>query len=370
VKKSVRILGSLALLGALAWLVNWHDLGKTLRLVDVRLCMLAMGVMVAAQVVSSLRWQMLARVLHFGGSLGCYVAYYFIGMLFNLVLPTTVGGDVVRAWYLSAQEGSPSAPAGWGGRRLDALLAVFAERLSGVTVLLLLACISTLLCPVELPGYIPVGVAAIGAGGLVGLVLTAWLARRSADAPSGAVGGVVGRIGKMATVQRLLAVVRCYWARPDVVLTSLALSVVVQMASVHTTWLVMRSLGLSVPWLYLGVVIPLATLVTMLPISINGMGLKAGSLLLLLAPLGITGTQVAMISMLQYGLTVVVSLSAGLSCYLFGRFPRFEMVSGPERGGEGSAAAPAQVVGEVARDEDPVRGDPDQGRKGQPPAAA
>ncbi len=43
---------------------------------------------------------MLSGVLGFGGSLARYLAYYFIGMLFNLFLPTSVGGDVVRAWYL------------------------------------------------------------------------------------------------------------------------------------------------------------------------------------------------------------------------------------------------------------------------------
>ena len=37
-----------------------------------------------------------------------FIGFYFIGMFFNLLLPTSVGGDVVRAWYLdAARAGAP-----------------------------------------------------------------------------------------------------------------------------------------------------------------------------------------------------------------------------------------------------------------------
>ena len=129
-KNKTRSLGSAVLLGVLAWVIKWGELAEAFRQIDWRPWALAVGVLVAAQVVSSWRWQLLAKVLHFGGLLRRFVAYYFIGMLFNLVLPTSVGGDVVRAWYLAAQEGSPPPR----GRRLEAFLSVFAERFQCRTV--------------------------------------------------------------------------------------------------------------------------------------------------------------------------------------------------------------------------------------------
>ena len=48
------------------------------------------------QVLSGLRWQLLARPLGFRGSIWRFTAFYFIGMYFNLLLPTSVGGDVIR----------------------------------------------------------------------------------------------------------------------------------------------------------------------------------------------------------------------------------------------------------------------------------
>ena len=45
-----------------------------------------------------------------------YLAYYFIGMFFNLILPTSIGGDMVRTWYLATREGRPCPGAAAGGR--------------------------------------------------------------------------------------------------------------------------------------------------------------------------------------------------------------------------------------------------------------
>ena len=191
-KTLARILGSVLLLGVLAWHLDWGELGAAFRHLDWRLWALAAGVLVLAQCVSSWRWLLLARVLHFGGSLQRFVAYYFIGILFNLVLPTSVGGDVVRAWYLSSQEGSAPAT----GRRLEAFLTVFAERFSGVVVLLVLACVSTLFCPVSLPVYITGVIAVIGTGTVAGLFVLTWLCSLAAKGaePAGTGRGVLGWI--------------------------------------------------------------------------------------------------------------------------------------------------------------------------------
>ena len=106
-----RLAGTAVLAAVLAWRVNWDKAAAALAALDARLWLAALGVYLVAQVVSSLRWLLLARVLGVRGGLGRFTAYYFIGMFFNLVLPTSVGGDVVRAWYLCRQAGD-EPPAG------------------------------------------------------------------------------------------------------------------------------------------------------------------------------------------------------------------------------------------------------------------
>jgi glycosyltransferase 2 family protein len=364
VKQLTRILGTCILLGLLAWVVDWSKLGHAFATVDFWYWLLAASVLVVGQVVSSIRWRMLARLLHFDGSLPRYVAYYFIGMLFNLVLPTSVGGDVVRSWYLSVQEGSPPAQ----GRRTEAFLCVFAERFSGVIMLVLLGCVSLVLCPTPLPWWISGSVMAIGTGAVLGLLFLTYLAWH--ETPRGT--GLWGRLTRLPVVQRLVLVIRRFGQNHQLLFVSMVLSLIVQVGSIVMSWLLAQALGLDIPWPYLGVVVPLVTLLTLLPVSVNGMGLREASTVLLLQPLGVLTSQAVAWSLLHFAVLAAVSLTFGLGCYLFGRFPRLNPIptvstDGDEtRGGDWGD----REVWEVARNEDLVCGNSNQGRAGQSPAAA
>src|SRR5262249_56931072 len=87
--------------------LDWGRLAAALAGLDWRVYVGVVGLYALAQAASSWRWRMLAGVLGFGGSPARYAAYYFIGMFFNLLLPSSVGGDVVRAWYLARQGDGP-----------------------------------------------------------------------------------------------------------------------------------------------------------------------------------------------------------------------------------------------------------------------
>src|SRR5262249_19618380 len=127
----------------------------------------ALGLYLATQAASSLRWQLLARPLGFEQPLWRYAAFYFIGMYFNLFLPTSVGRDVVRAWYLDA--GSR--------RRLHAFLSVLVDPPTGLLMLLALACVAVGLCPVPLQTWIIATVWGTAACAAVGLAALPMLGR-------------------------------------------------------------------------------------------------------------------------------------------------------------------------------------------------
>jgi len=129
VKRGLRIVGSIALLGVIAWRIDLGEVTRTLASVGWHWWLAALGCYLVAQVVSSVRWQWLACPLGFGHSLDAYVGYYFVGNFFNLILPTSIGGDVARAWYLA--RGTGLGP--------GAALSVLAAPFLGVAVMLGLA---------------------------------------------------------------------------------------------------------------------------------------------------------------------------------------------------------------------------------------
>ena len=81
---------------------------------------------------SAIKWWMLAKSGGLHVSAFRTWAYYMIGMFYNLILPTSVGGDVVRAYEMGK----------YTRNQAKALASVFVERYTGIIVLLLFSLIA------------------------------------------------------------------------------------------------------------------------------------------------------------------------------------------------------------------------------------
>jgi uncharacterized membrane protein YbhN (UPF0104 family) len=148
-------------------------------------------------------------------------------------------------------------------------------------------------------------------------------------------------------VRRLMDGVRLYGGRPGLLLGAAGLSLFVQAANVVLVWWVGLALGVDVPAAYYWILVPMVTLLTLLPVSLNGMGIREGGTVLFLAPLGVNAGTALSLAFLWFAVFTTAAL-VGAGVYLFGRFPR-PMMGAPHG---------------------PVCGDSDQGRAGQPRAAA
>jgi uncharacterized membrane protein YbhN (UPF0104 family) len=311
-RKYLRILGSAILLAVIAWRVDWAHVAAAFGRVRAGYFLAAVLLYIALQVASSLRWRLLAQAQGFDGPLFRYVAYYFIGMFFNLALPTSVGGDVVRIWYLAGQEGSGPVT----GRRLAALVSVLAERVNGVVVLVALACVSALLCPIPLKEWIIWTVAGIGIATVLALVSVPGLRALFSIFPR------LAASPKWAHLRRLADGGWSYCHQPGVLIAATMLSVVVQVGNAVIGYLVGQALGLPVPALYYGLIVPLVALLALVPISLNGMGLREAGFVVLLAPLGIDSADAVTFGLSMFAVAASVSL-CGVGFYLLGRFPRY-----------------------------------------------
>ncbi|HJT77302.1 MAG TPA: lysylphosphatidylglycerol synthase transmembrane domain-containing protein [Gemmataceae bacterium] len=342
--KKLRLGCSVALLAFLAWRTDWHQIAASFTHLRWGVWLLAVGVYVVTQVVSSLRWQWLARPLGFRQGLRRFVALYYVGMFFNLVLPTSVGGDVVRAWYL----GGP-------GKRLPAFLSVFLERLSGLMVLLVIACGAAALCPLALPAWIPWSVWGLTAAGVLavpGLLLVSRL-----PWPFARFRGLHAKLAGFG--DQLATALRIYAQDPALLIGTTVLSAVVQGANVVVVWLVGIALGAPVPASFYWILVPLVSILTLLPVSVNGMGVREWTTVMLLAPLGVGSGTATILAFLWFITYTAVSLG-GVGPYLLGGFGRLPA-------GDGGTEPPTPFT---EGDDGPVGGDSDQGRAGQPSAAA
>ncbi|MBL7221677.1 MAG: flippase-like domain-containing protein [Phycisphaerae bacterium] len=93
------------------------------------LLLVAMCTSLTGVLVTALRWWMLLRIQRISISLWEAVRLTFLGQFYSLVVPGTVGGDVVKAYYVTKHT---DAKAG-------AILSVFIDRVLGLTALTLVA---------------------------------------------------------------------------------------------------------------------------------------------------------------------------------------------------------------------------------------
>jgi len=325
VSKYIRIGVSALLLAIIAWRTDWSVVGEKFANLNVGFWLAAVGVLIFAQLASARRWQLFARELRFERSLVQYGAYYFIGMWFNLSLPTSVGGDVVRVWYLDNQS----------GRKLAAFASVFLERINGLLVLIAVAFVGLLIAPMELPLPIRASVWAVTGGAVLG-VMTLPLAQRWRWLP-------------LQRREQLHAVVELAKA-PRVVAEATVMSILVQVSGVVTVWLIGLALGLDIPITYCCILGPMVSLLTLLPISVNGMGVRELGTIAFLAPLNVNAGEASTLAFLWFAVSVAVSLMGGL-IYLFGAYPKAQTATKEENNG-------------------PVDRDSNQGREGKYSQAA
>jgi len=135
VLKLAQILVTLALLALVFYQVGLFsetgraEFAKVLVNVSWPFLLLSVAVGVLINASSALKWFMLTRSQNLGASYPRIFAYYLVGQFYNLFLPTSVGGDVVRAYELGK----------FSGRQADSLASVFVERYTGVLTLLFVA---------------------------------------------------------------------------------------------------------------------------------------------------------------------------------------------------------------------------------------
>lgn len=104
---------------------------------------MAVLIYVGGQMLCSYKWQLLMKSLGSQRGLLSLVKLYFIGMFFNLFMPTIIGGDAIRIYLASDNlEKFPQSAS-----------SVFMERSTGLFALFSIAIVSSLIFPLNLGKY-------------------------------------------------------------------------------------------------------------------------------------------------------------------------------------------------------------------------
>jgi uncharacterized protein (TIRG00374 family) len=304
----LRVVGSIAMLGLLVWqapdfdvdelVPEWHSSTPWWLLGAATLTLVAI-------VLSSMRWQAVLTALGVRSHLGRLINHYLAGQFVSNVLPTTIGGDVLRVSRLSRENGESPA----------SFASVVLERLTGWLVLPLLTYIGFVINP----GLTHLGTAtrvaiALATGTLVLLVVVLVLV---ASHRFGArFGGNEGWRRFAGAVHLGLERLR---HRPAAAASVLAVGFAYQLSLVLAALFAAKAVGMGVavgPTALLAF-FPAVAIAQVLPIGISGLGVREGAFALFLAPLGVDPEQAIALGLLLYLLNLGVSL-LGAPAFAFG----------------------------------------------------
>ena len=300
----------LVTIGLLAYLlytkIDWVEFHKVLKEIDVLWILAAVCVSFAAYIWSVDRWKLILSCFRIEASFGSLVRITFIGAFFNQFLPSLVGGDFFRAYYLGRDRKQ---------RMTTTLTSVLLDRVIGFIALLVLGTVFAASRSVTVNGIriFPSVAAMTTVFVLANVLILSESVHRWLD-------GVFRRYGKDEAVKRLDAVadgLKLLGRSPAILGKALVISFGVQFMSVFLTWLIGQALHVKAAFIYFLIFVPIITIITMIPVSISGLGLREGAFWLLFSQVGVSHEACVAMSLLYYMVAVFTALPGGILYSLY-----------------------------------------------------
>ncbi|MCK4347822.1 MAG: flippase-like domain-containing protein [Thermoplasmatales archaeon] len=296
----LKILVSLVLIFYVFYKAGLPELIETLKGTDFFFLGLALSITPVLIFLSSWKWQILLSAQGSRVSLGRLYALYLVGYFFNNVMPSNVGGDIIRAYELGR----------YTHKEAESFASVFLERFTGLTVLIFLALIAFL-----------IKVGSIGDARLtivMGIVLAGYIGIFPFILDQRAFNLIYKkarvRILKelMAKLQKVQSALMNYKGKNQALIFAMIISILFYMLAVVNVYLGCLAFGVQVSLAKLFIGVPIIMVISMLPISIGGIGLSEWAYFFIFTTLGITGSLGLSVALLMRAKAVVCGLLGGL----------------------------------------------------------
>ncbi|MCI5146764.1 MAG: UPF0104 family protein [Candidatus Electrothrix sp. AR3] len=245
--------------------------------------------------VASFRWSLIMAQIKVKLPALFYLKSYFKGIFFNQGLPTSIGGDGIRILDCARS----------GGSTEQAFFGVFIDRIIGLTGLLLLNITALTLNHSLLPAQVHWPLLLILIVLALGLLLLFFLRQFSFFAA----GKYLGFLGRLS--EHYFQV----YSSPASICTQLCLSMLVHLLSMGVFFLLGQAVGLGFSLQVYLVLVPPVILLTILPLSLAGWGIREGAMVGFFLLIGADKSLVLTLSVL-YGLNMLVASLPGLFIYL------------------------------------------------------
>jgi len=237
-----------------------------------------------------------------------------VGGFFNIFFPSIIGGDALRIYYIK-NDNFPLK---------QATNVILFERLVGLYSIFLMGVIAAIIGKNIVISEIRITLITIS---IIGVIILSLLYFYNSIFLN-----LLGRISNKhssKTIKKIISFFKIFdFSRYNtlMLLNSIFLSILIYSIGIIIIIIVGNALGfVEVNILYYFIFVPLVTIITLLPISIGGFGVREGLFGLFLAPLDISLAESTLLSLLAYFPFLIVGLIGGLF-YIFGSYSKKDIL--------------------------------------------
>ncbi len=278
------------------------------------LLLLAFGIYSLNYVLCLLRWEMLLKAVKIFLRLKRIIISFAGGVFFSLFLPSTIGGDFIRSIDL----------AGHTRRPREVIATVLLDRLSGYVGLVLVTIFSAVIGARFIQDRSIYSAIAVISAILICILLMLFNSKlysvfeRFLHPPRN-----LNRSGDASRVLKIRQYIRdvhqelhYFKHHEDIMVKNVLLSVLIQAISPVTFYIIALSLGIKIKLVYFFIFLPIIGAVTLLPISIGGLGLRDALTVYFFMKVGMAKDVAFAMSLLNFFFIVLYACLGGL-LYVF-----------------------------------------------------
>jgi len=251
---------------------RWSNLAAVFLRMNLGVFAATLCIFVVSQLIVGLRWWLLLRTQSIFINFWPAIRLHFLGLFYNNFMPGVVGGDLLRAWYVTKHT----------DRRFEAALSVFVDRIIGLLGSLAIA---MFFYSLFLRGQGAQVIFGVGGGSLrsfakykgvllwATVILAAVFCGLMLHKQGQALlkkGWSYIRIHGRRVVEKLKNALIIYRSKPIAILTILGLTVFLQLLTITGFWFLGVNLGVTAAGKYYYVFFPLSWAFGALPVSVGG----------------------------------------------------------------------------------------------------
>jgi len=297
----LKIFITLLLCGFLIYKGDWQHIFEKLQEIRLSLLSILVALILTGILISTIKWRLLLSVHKVHYSFLTLLKYNMIALFLNNFLPTKIGGDFYRVYKTYYNENS----------KTGAVVAIVAERYTGLFALVTLGTIGGIIGSIRYASMLLAYAVILGV--IIICCLVAFV--------------IILHIKKVKSwllrlkwfpdkIKQLIDNIGEYQRSPVRTILTLVISFIFHCTVIFKFYLLIYLLHENCNFLDLAVVMTISTLVAMIPVSLNGIGIMDTSFIYTIGTYGVSYDAALMAMILNRALLILFSLFGGL-LYLF-----------------------------------------------------